>query len=54
MLDRITGLMRQGSSRTRTGGGGLPGKAASFVSGFLSGGEQSKRGRRARGGRRRR
>jgi hypothetical protein len=53
MLNRVTGLLGRSSGRTRTagGGGGLPGKAAGFVAGFLSGGDQPKRGRGGRAGR---
>jgi hypothetical protein len=51
LFDQITGLVGKSGRRTRTGGGGLPGRAASFVAGFMSGGDQAK-GRRG-GGRRR-
>jgi hypothetical protein len=51
MLNRVTGLLGRSSGRTRTGGGGLPGKAAGFVAGFLSGGDQPRRGRSGRAAR---
>jgi hypothetical protein len=52
-MDQVTGLLgnRGGRGASRSNGG-LAGKAAGFVTGFLSGGEQDKRKRR--GGRRRR
>jgi hypothetical protein len=51
LFDQISGLVGRSGRRTRTGGGGLPGKAASFVAGFMSGGDHPRR-RRAGGARR--
>ena len=52
LIDQVTGLVSRGG-RTAKGSGGLPGKAASFVAGFLSGGgdkgkARGRSGRRAR------
>jgi hypothetical protein len=57
-MDQITGLVgktgRRGGGRRASGTqGGLPGKAVNFVAGFMSGGDQPKRGRRGAGARRR-
>ncbi len=57
LINQVTGLLGgRGGGRT-AGNGGIAGKATSFVSGFLSGGDSPKggrRGRAGRGGRRRR
>ena len=49
LMNRVSGLVGKTGSAGRTSGG-LPGKAASFVAGFLSGGEQRKGRRGARRG----
>ena len=62
LLDQVSGLVgKTGGRGAKNGGGGLPGRAASFVAGFMSGGDSGKgksktkgRGGRAKGARRRR
>src|SRR3954451_13776306 len=53
LLNRVSGLVGKTGQAGRAGGG-MTGKAASFVTGFLSGGDEGKgrRGRGRRGGRR--
>jgi hypothetical protein len=48
ILNRVSGMVGRTGKSSR--GGGIQEKAADFVSGFLSGGDQPKR--RGRGGRR--
>jgi hypothetical protein len=50
LVDQVTHVLDRGGRRGARGGGGVTGKAASFVAGFLSGGGDRKKGR---GGRRR-
>ena len=55
LLDQVTGLVGKtggrGGRKGGAGGGGLPGTAASFVAGFLSGGDSKKGKGRGRAGR---
>jgi hypothetical protein len=51
LVDQVTHVLDRGGRRGARGGGGVTGKAASFLAGFLSGGDNRKKGR---GGRRRR
>jgi hypothetical protein len=51
LVDQVTNMLDRGGRRGANGGGGVTGKAASFVAGFMSGGDQRAKGR---GGRRRR
>ncbi|MEA2362646.1 MAG: hypothetical protein QOD71_1791 [Thermoleophilaceae bacterium] len=50
LVDQVTRVLDRGGRRGPRGGGGATGKAASFVAGFLHGGDDRKKGR---GGRRR-
>jgi hypothetical protein len=53
-MEQVTGMIGNRGGRGGKANGGFPGKAASFVTGFLSGGEADKGRGRRRGGRRRR
>ena len=48
MLSGLLGSSGRAGGRGGSSGGGLVGKAIPFVSGFLSGGDKGKRGRRRR------
>jgi hypothetical protein len=47
LVDQVTRVLDRNGRRGARGGGGVTGKAASFVAGFLSG-DDDKRGRRRR------
>ncbi|MEA2401863.1 MAG: hypothetical protein QOK00_2266 [Thermoleophilaceae bacterium] len=47
LVDQVTRLLDRNGRRGPRGGGGMTGKAASFLAGFLSG-EEERRGRRRR------
>jgi hypothetical protein len=47
LVNRVTSMIGRTGGRGARGGGSMANKAASFVSGFLSGG-QGRRGRRRR------
>jgi hypothetical protein len=51
LVDQVTHMLDRGGRGRKGGGDGISGKAASFVAGFLSGGDDRGKGR---GGRRRR
>jgi hypothetical protein len=51
LVDQVTHALGRGGRRGAAGGRGVSGKAASFVAGFLSGGDKSRK--KGRGGRRR-
>ena len=47
LINQVTHILDRGGRRGARGGGGVPGRAASFVAGFLSG-DDARKGRRGR------
>jgi hypothetical protein len=48
LVDQVTQMLDRGGRRRKGGDDGMSGKAASFVAGFLSGGNDRSKGRRGR------